>query len=164
MKLAPFKYEQKHKNPEIAVIHELISRKQAQSIINEASGRMRSTPFTVGAESQGYSKLRTSKVMYMNEKLIPKAMELSKNVELAMRFRLSHERFASENFQIMNYGLGGMISGHVDSHGAVFNENGHNQDHKSKNKKPKSFTSVKADLHSRQKDRGIFIPPLSSLL
>ena len=115
LKLAPFKYEQKHKNPEIAVIHELISKNQAQSIINEASGRMRSTPFTVGAESQGYSKLRTSKVMYMNEKLIPKAMELSKNVELAMRFRLSHERFASENFQIMNYGIGGKISPHIDS-------------------------------------------------
>ena len=109
LKLAPFKYEQKHKSPEIAVIHELISKNQAQSIIEEASGKMRSTPFTVGAESQGYSKLRTSKVMYMNEKLVPKAMELSKNIELAMKFRLSHERFASENFQIMNYGVGGNI-------------------------------------------------------
>ena len=91
--------------------------------------------------------------MYMNEFVVPEAMAISKRIELVTNFQLSTKKFGSENFQIMNYGLGGMISGHVDSHGAVFNENGHDQDHKSKNKRPKSFTSVKADLHSRQKDR-----------
>jgi len=36
---------------------------------------------------------------------------------LAMRFNLYNEQFASENYQTMNYGIGGTISGHVDSMG-----------------------------------------------
>ena len=55
--------------------------------------------------------------MYMNEKLVPEAMVLSKKIELATRFKLYHEKYASENFQVMNYGIGGKISGHADSQG-----------------------------------------------
>ena len=53
--------------------------------------------------------------MYINEKLTSKAMKLSKSIELALKLRLSHEKYASENFQIMNYGIGGKISPHIDS-------------------------------------------------
>ena len=60
--------------------------------------------------------------MYMNEKLVPEAMVLSKKIELATRFRLYHEKYASENFQIMNYGIGGKISGHVDTGGEIIME------------------------------------------
>ena len=42
-------------------------------------------------------------------------MKLSKSIELALKLRLSHEKYASENFQIMNYGIGGKISPHIDS-------------------------------------------------
>ena len=84
--------------------------------------------------------------MYMNEKLVPEAMKLSNKIQLVTRFRLYHERYASklvhiwyffchseiyvksilllgENFQIMNYGIGGKISGHVDSRGEIIDVN-----------------------------------------
>ena len=164
LRLAPFKIEFQHDNPEIGLIHDFLTPEETQKIKKMAEGKMKSTPYFTTSGPKDYSKDRTSKVMYMNEFVVPEAMAISKRIELVTNFQLSTKKFGSENFQIMNYGLGGMISGHVDSHGAVFNENGHDQDHKSKNKRPKSFTSVKADLHSRQNDRGIFIPPLSSLL
>ena len=53
--------------------------------------------------------------MYINEKLSSKDMKVSKSIELALKLRLSHEKYASENFQIMNYGIGGKISPHIDS-------------------------------------------------
>ena len=73
--------------------------------------------YSVGDKETSFSKGRTSKVMYMNEKLVPEAMVLSKKIELATRFKLYHEKYASENFQVMNYGIGGKISGHADSQG-----------------------------------------------
>ena len=57
-----------------------------------ASGSMKSTPYTkvYGVSENGYSKGRTSKVMYMNEKLWPQAMKLSKNIQLATRYAVAH--------------------------------------------------------------------------
>ena len=57
--------------------------------------------------------------MYMNELLVPEAMELSRKVSQITRYRLKEEIYASENFQIMNYGIGGRISTHLDSSGKL---------------------------------------------
>ena len=78
---------------------------------------VKSTPYVMGEKENSYSKLRTSKVMYMNEKLVPMAMTLSKKITLATRYHMKKEKYASENFQVMNYGIGGRISGHLDSTG-----------------------------------------------
>ena len=102
--LGPFKFEQKHQNPEIAIIHDLISYKETQTIQNLARGKMKSTPLLVGRKQKSFSKQRTSKVMYMNEHLIPEAMSLSRRIELATRIKLYNEKYASENYQVMNYG------------------------------------------------------------
>ena len=118
--LGPFKFEFKHQNPEIALIHDFINEEEAQKIKMLARGRMKSTPYIVTGEGKGFSKQRTSKVMYLNEKLVPEAMVLSQRIEIATRLKLSHEQFASENFQIMNYGIGGKINAHVDSPGVIF--------------------------------------------
>ena len=78
---------------------------------------IKSTPYVMGEKENSYSKLRTSKVMYMNERLVPMAMTLSKKITLATRYHMKKEKYASENFQVMNYGIGGRISGHLDSTG-----------------------------------------------
>ena len=51
----------------------------------------------------------------MNEVLVPEVKGLSRKISQITRYRLKEESFASENFQIMNYGIGGKISIHVDS-------------------------------------------------
>ena len=55
--------------------------------------------------------------MYMNELLVPEAMRLSKKVEQVTRFELKDDKYGSENFQVMNYRVGGRISTHLDSVG-----------------------------------------------
>ena len=113
LKIGPFKFEPFHENPEIAVIHDFISETELNRIKTGARGQMKSTPYVLGKNEATYSKLRTSKVMYMNEKLVPMAMDISKKITLSTRFKMKEEQFASENFQVMNYGIGGRISGNL---------------------------------------------------
>jgi hypothetical protein len=55
----------------------------------------------------------------MNEHKEIVARRLSDKVQLAMRFNVYREYLDSENYQVMNYGIGGTISGHVDSPGQI---------------------------------------------
>ena len=55
----------------------------------------------------------------MNEHKEDVARRLSDKVELAMRFNVYRNYLDSENYQVMNYGIGGTISGHVDSPGDI---------------------------------------------
>ena len=102
----------------------MASKSEVQKIKKLArdSGNMETTPYLVGGKvlkKSSFTKLRTSKVMYMNELLVPEAMALSKKVSQITRYRLKEETYASENFQIMNYGIGGRISTHLDSSGKL---------------------------------------------
>ena len=109
-------------NPQIAVIHDFAGVTEMQDMKDLARGKLKSTPLYEGNTLKAFTRQRTSKVMYMNELLVPKVSKLSRNIELATGFKLKHERFASENFQVMNYGIGGKICGHLDSSGIPFIE------------------------------------------
>ena len=122
-RLGPFKYELLHLDPEIGLYHQLISVQESENVKDLARGKMRSTPYVVDSKNEPFSKSRTSKVMYMNEKLVKEAMAMSNKVEWATRFRLKDEKYGSENYQVMNYGIGGKITPHVDSPGVTLNEN-----------------------------------------
>lgn len=105
--LGPFKFEQLNQNPEVALIHDFTPVENIQKIQNLAKGKMMSTPYTVNGKIQAVSKHRTSKVLYMNEKIVPDAMDISKRIELVTGLGLYHEQFSSENYHVMNYGIGG---------------------------------------------------------
>ena len=77
---------------------------------------MRSTPLQVSDSVSPYTRFRTSKVMYMNEADYEVASSLSQRLDLALKFNVT-SRFGSENYQVMNYGLGGSIVSHLDSTG-----------------------------------------------
>ena len=77
---------------------------------------MRSTPLLLKENVSTYTQYRTSKVMYMNEKMYPSANAFSKRLNLALKFNVTSQ-FGSENYQVMNYGLGGTIVSHLDSTG-----------------------------------------------
>ena len=84
LRLGPFKYETKHQNPEIAVIHDLVNPKETEKIKNLTRGKMKSTPYTSSGKLNAYSKGRTSKVKYLNERSVPEAMVLSKRIEFKL--------------------------------------------------------------------------------
>ena len=100
-RLGPFKYELLHLDPEIGLYHQLISVQESENVKDLARGKMRSTPYIVDSKNEPFSKSRTSKVMYMNEKLVKEAMAMSNKVEWATRFRLKDEKYGSENYQVI---------------------------------------------------------------
>ena len=53
----------------------------------------------------------------MSERKESIAKRLSDKVQLATRFNIYRNYFDSENYQVMNYGIGGAINGHLDSTG-----------------------------------------------
>ena len=79
---------------------------------------MRSTPLLLTEKVASYTQYRTSKVMYMNEEIYPTANTFSARLNLALKFNVT-SRFGSENYQVMNYGLGGTIISHLDSTGKL---------------------------------------------
>ena len=100
LRLGPFKYEALNKHPEVGYVHDLISDNNLRKMKLDAIGKMTSTPYTVKGNQQGYSRLRTSKVMYINERLNANAMKISKNIELVTNLVLSKNQYDSENFQV----------------------------------------------------------------
>ena len=113
--MGPFKLEQKHSNPQICFIHDLINEHKAEMIRNKAKSHMKPTPYSVKGKQKEFSLLRNSKLMYINERYEQEAMSVSRTIEFVTGMKLTHEIFASENFQVMNYGIGGKISPHLDS-------------------------------------------------
>jgi hypothetical protein len=85
LKLAPFKYERLNLEPEVGLIHNFVSIKEVNDVKSEASGKMKSTPYAKGKATESYSKERTSKIMYMNEKRVAQAMKVAKKIQLATR-------------------------------------------------------------------------------
>lgn len=63
LRLGPFKYELKHRAPEIGLFHDLVSHSEMEKIKAKARGHMKSTPYVVSRKAEEpYTRFRTSKV------------------------------------------------------------------------------------------------------
>lgn len=117
--LSPLKYEQLNSSPLVGMFHDFVSETQTQALKEACQMRLKTTPLHVQNEIHEFTELRTSKVAYFNDQDHPVAKKLSRRIEMALNFNLATEYHASENYQIMNYGVGGNIVGHLDSVGKL---------------------------------------------
>ena len=115
--LGPFKYEVLNIEPFIGTFHEMFTESEAKEIINFSKGNLKPTPYRVAGELVKYSTRRTSKLLYLSESSTPRVSKITRRIEVATRFQLKTQRLDCENYQIMNYGLGGAIDVHRDSDG-----------------------------------------------
>lgn len=116
-RLGPMKYERLNLHPEVNYIFDFISDEEIDKIISKAKGKLYTTPYLIDGKVHYASKYRNSKVKYINEKgkMDKNAFKISQRIEQMTKFSLLQRSFDSENYQIMNYGLGGRISRHTDS-------------------------------------------------
>lgn len=117
LRLGPFKLEHLHHEPQIGIIRQFAEKSEIEPLKHLTKGQMVSTPLQMGSNYETYTNARTSKVKYVNELHEPAAKTISKKISLATRFLMKTDQYASENFQVMNYGIGGRIIGHTDSRG-----------------------------------------------
>ena len=118
LRLLPFKLENANTEGNyVAMIHGLMTEQEVERMKVKAKGHMKATPYSVGDENQDFSYKRNSKIKYVSERNDQLARTVTSRLEKALAFKIftPEYRFSSENYQLMNYGFGGLISLHLDS-------------------------------------------------
>ena len=127
LRLNPFKMETANNEGNfVATIHQLLSATEVEEMKAKAIGDMKATPYSVSGEELEFSYKRNSKIKYISERTDSLALSISRRLEDALALRIfpeDPERLTAENYQLMNYGFGGLISLHMDEDG-MFNVGG----------------------------------------
>ena len=121
----PFKLETANDDGNyVGIIHDLMSKKETEMFQDKARGGMKATPYNIGKVNHQYSSKRSSKIRYVSERVDETALKVTRRMEkaLAMKIYTPSNRYSSENYQLMNYGFGGLISLHVDDTGSSTNK------------------------------------------
>ena len=117
LRIGPFLLENKNTEGNyIAQIHNIVSPVEMEAIKEKTQARLKATPYSVGNKNLDFSYDRTSKIHYLSERTDRLTGKLTKRLELAMTFNMytADRPYTSENYQIMNYGIGGKIGLHLD--------------------------------------------------
>ena len=117
LRIGPFLLENKNTEGNyIAQIHNIVSPVEMEAIKEKTQARLKATPYAVGNKNLDFSYDRTSKIHYLSERTDNLTRRLTKRLELSMAYNmfLTDRPYTSENYQIMNYGIGGKIGLHLD--------------------------------------------------
>ena len=118
LRLNPFKLETANNEGNfVAIIHQLMSLAEVEEMKGKAIGDMKATPYNIAGNNEEFSYKRNSKIKYISERADSFALGISRRLEDALAFNVfqPEHNFTAENYQLMNYGFGGLISLHLDS-------------------------------------------------
>ena len=110
LKIGPFLLENKNTEGNyVAQIHNIVSSTEVEAIKEKTK-----TKLNYNSE---LSYDRTSKVHYLSERTYNLTQRLSKRLELAMAYNIYivDRPYVSENYHIVNYGIGGKVGLHLDT-------------------------------------------------
>ena len=119
--LGPFKYEEIRRNPWVGILRQIATMFELGKVMEEAREAALVPTSLVHFRGGAYTEdvagtlRRTSKVTYRSEAVLPPLAAWTQRLELATGLSIAQHRMDSENYQIMNYGLGGAILTHRDT-------------------------------------------------
>ena len=113
LRLGPFQLEQHNAAPFIGKIHNFVTEKEANWVMDRTRGKMKPTPLTVDGELKKFTLRRISKINFIPDEPDTASDAITRRMMLATRWRLDRP-FSQENYQVMNYGPGGSINYHLD--------------------------------------------------
>ena len=117
LRIGPFLLENKNTEGNyVAQIHNIVSPAEMEALKEKTKTRLKATPYAPKGVVREFSYDRISKVHYLSERTDNLTWRITKRLELAMAYNLyiADRPYTSENYQIMNYGIGGQISLHLD--------------------------------------------------
>ena len=88
--------------------------------MKHSHGRMKSTPYRVDGVLRDFSQKRTSKIRYIRDTKSEVSTKVTERIRRLSGWEVGRRIWAGENYQIMNYGSGGVIGAHFD---VVLDEN-----------------------------------------
>ena len=115
LRLGPFLLEELNIRPYIGLVHRFLGVEEAGRVMERAveGEGLIPTPYTVRGVWRDFSRGRASKIRYLPDRAGDITAELTRRMARLSSWKLL-EPFAQENYQVMNYGPGGLISVHVD--------------------------------------------------
>ena len=114
LRLGPFKYELLSADPHVGMFRDFYSSKECEAVRRRAAGNIKSSPFSAGGRTKYFTTQRVSKRLNLSEDQSSLAIQSSKRISLATNWIVDQEPGASDEYNIINYGLGGQIEVHVD--------------------------------------------------
>ena len=100
LKLGPMKYEKLNHEPEVNLLYDFISENEIHKLKVAVKDKLVTTPYLVDGKEKTFSKLRISKIKYINEISDDNARKISQKIEMATQFVLFKTLFDSENYQV----------------------------------------------------------------
>ena len=95
------KFEMLNSEPEIDLLHDFLSDKEIYNLNSAVKDKLVTTPYLVDGIEKKFSKLRVSKIKYINELQDENALKISQKIEMATKFVLFQTLFDSENYQVI---------------------------------------------------------------
>ena len=118
LRLGPFKYEQLSSDPHVGMFRDFFSTRECDSVVNRSRGRIRSTSYEARGRTKYYTTQRVSKRVHYTEQQFDLMGEASDRVSRATNWIVHQEKHASDEYNVINYGLGGEVQEHF-SHTAT---------------------------------------------
>ena len=120
LRLGPVKFELLSDHPVVATFHDFVTEAACDELQRKGRGKMKATPLTIPKSSRdtapsAYTDRRTSKIKYISHREDSLAFKLNRKISDALNFDLNGDHVPAENYQLMNYGIGGFIELHIDS-------------------------------------------------
>ena len=100
--MCPYKYEKLNDTPEIGYIHEFVSEKICQKIINKAATKLVATPYNTNGKYTQYSSKRTSKMTYLDDEQQKNETlyKLNRKIELVTKMTINEKHGVKEKIQV----------------------------------------------------------------
>ena len=95
------KFEMLNSEPEIDLLHDFVSDKEILTLKAAVKGKLVTTPYLIAGIEKQFSKLRVSKIKYINELQDENTLKISQKIEMATKFVLFQTLFDSENYQVI---------------------------------------------------------------
>ena len=124
LRLGPFKVEEKNFAPFVGLFHDFMYENESRSYRNAVKDHLFRSQTQGKIKNSSTNIKRTSSQQWLSEfndlndlnDTIPIVIKFNKRIKMATRLHTSEDK-GSEQYQVANYGIGGVYNHHLDSSG-----------------------------------------------
>jgi len=111
--ISPMKIEEESLDPHIVVVHDFLTPNQTDHLINLGKPKLHTSMHQSKNGTFIKSNIRTSKTAWIKDWEDPVLWKITKRIQLVTGLKVTQPKEA-EDYQIANYGLGGLYVPHTD--------------------------------------------------
>ena len=114
IKLGPFKYELLSHDPHVGMFRDFFSHQECDEVVRRSRDKIKSSPYQARGGTRYLNTQRVSKRLHISEDQLKLSKLSSERISLATNWIVHQEKHASDEYNVINYGICGQIEVHVD--------------------------------------------------